>query len=137
GRSFFLVALAAQLRDDAADLVQVLIADALAAAVAALEAVVDVLPHLQRRLKAARPLAAALELPLEPPLAGEFPGAQEAALAALGVHIGPLDLHRHDDQPPPRRRSSQVCKSDGSGISHPNGSPVTGCTNPSSAACSA
>src|SRR6202035_4071542 len=81
--------------DDALDLLDVLVADALAAAVAALEAVEDMVPHGGRRLQAARPLAAPLQLPLEAPDVGEALGAQEAALPRLGVGVSPLDLeHR-------------------------------------------
>src|SRR5207237_571143 len=120
-----------------AHLLQILVTDPFAAAVAALQTVVDVLPHFQRRLQAARPLAAALELPLEPPLAGEFVDAQEAPLAGLGVHIGPLDLDGHDAQPRFRIRSNHVCRSAGNGISQRSASPLTGWVNPNSAACKA
>src|SRR4051794_6588457 len=84
-----------QVLDDALDLLDVLVADALAAAVAALEAVEDVLPHGPGGLQTARPVAAALQLPLETPLAGEVFGAEEAALPGFRVLVGPLDLDGH------------------------------------------
>src|SRR5262249_51230317 len=92
--------LAAQAADDALHLLDLLVADALAAAVAALQAVQDVLPHRQRRLQAARPVAAPLQLPAEVPLLREPLDAQEAPLPRLRVRVSPLDLDRH--RPPPR-----------------------------------
>src|SRR5262245_22564045 len=81
------------LLEDAFHLLHVLVADALAAAVAPLQAVEDVFPHRDRRLQAARPLPATLQLPAEAPLAREALGGQEAALPRLRVGVGPLDFH--------------------------------------------
>src|SRR5262245_60099583 len=78
-----LLLLAARVAHDPLHLLDLLVADALAAAVAALQAVQDVLPHRQRRLQAARPVAAPLQLPAEVPLLREPLHAQEAPLPGL------------------------------------------------------
>src|SRR5947208_1522658 len=85
----------APVSQEALDLLDVLVADALAAAIAAAQAVQDVLPHRPCRFQVLRPVAASLQFPLEAPLAGPLLGAQEAALSRLRVGIGPLDLDGH------------------------------------------
>lgn len=81
--------------DDLFHLFHVLIGDPFTPPIAPVQAVEDVLPDDERGFKPARPFAAALEFPFEAPLAGEFVGAEEAALASVGVGIGPLDFDRH------------------------------------------
>src|SRR5437016_3313226 len=67
--------------EEALDLFDVLVADALAAAIAAAQAIQDVLPHRPRRFQVLRPVAAPLQFPLETPLPGPLLGAQEATLS--------------------------------------------------------
>src|SRR5207248_1583302 len=75
--------------EEALDLLDILVADALATAIAATQAVEDMLPHRPRRFQVLRPVAASLQFPFEAPRAGPLLGAQEAPLSRLRVGIGP------------------------------------------------
>src|SRR5207247_1299655 len=89
------------LAQDALHLIDVLIADALAAPIASLQAAEHMLPHLLGWLQPLGPLSPALQFPLEEPLPGELLGTQEALLSRCGVFIRPAYLDRHCRPPSP------------------------------------